>query len=98
MTTIFISSPFACDPTHPNAPTPIREEIMVRYFYTWTPLVIVVGTIVLLTIPYPALAVLTIASFLALKKLAWATSDCSSLVPEVAGKGEHLILDLGCGS
>ncbi len=45
---------------------------MVRYFYAWTPLVIVVGTIVFLTIPYLALAVLTIVSFLALKKLAWA--------------------------
>jgi hypothetical protein len=55
-----------------NAPTPIREEIMVRYFYAWTSLVIVVGTIVFLTIPYLALAVLTIVSLVALKKLAWA--------------------------
>jgi hypothetical protein len=46
-------------------------EIMVRYFYAWTPLVIVVGTIVFLTIPYLALALLTIVSLVALKKLAW---------------------------
>ena len=43
---------------------------MVRYFYAWTPLVIVVGTIVFITIPYLALAVLTIVSFLALARLA----------------------------
>jgi hypothetical protein len=45
---------------------------MVRYFYAWTPLVILVGTMVFLTIPYLALAVLTIVSLVALKKLAWA--------------------------
>ena len=38
----------------------------------WTPLVIVVGTIVFLTIPYLALAVLTIVSLVALARLAWA--------------------------
>lgn len=42
---------------------------MVRYFYAWTPLVIVVGTIVFLTIPYLALAVLTIVSLVAVGRL-----------------------------
>ena len=34
---------------------------MVRYFYAWTPLVIVAGTIVFLTIQYLALAALCLA-------------------------------------
>ena len=45
---------------------------MVRYFYAWTPLVIVVGTVVLLFIPYLALIALMIVSLVALAALAWA--------------------------
>jgi hypothetical protein len=44
---------------------------MVRYFYAWTPLV-VVGTFALLSIPYLALIALMIASLAALAALAWA--------------------------
>jgi hypothetical protein len=45
---------------------------MVRYFYAWTPLVIVVGTAVLLTSPYLALIALMVVSLGALAALAWA--------------------------
>jgi hypothetical protein len=45
---------------------------MVRYFYAWTPLVIVGGTVVLLTIPYLALIALMVVSLVAVTTLAWA--------------------------
>jgi hypothetical protein len=45
---------------------------MVRYFYAWTPLVIVVGTAVLLTTPYLALIALMLVSLAALAALTWA--------------------------
>jgi hypothetical protein len=47
---------------------------MVRYFYAWTPLVIV-GTVVLLSMPWLGLIALMIApiiAFVALAALAWA--------------------------
>jgi hypothetical protein len=47
---------------------------MVRYFYAWTPLVIV-GTVVLLSLPWLGLIALMIASLVALvalAALAWA--------------------------
>ena len=45
---------------------------MVSYFSAWTPLVIVVGTAVLLTNAYLALIALMIVSLVALAALAWA--------------------------
>ncbi len=45
---------------------------MVSYFFAWTPLVIVVGTLVLLTNAYLALIALMIVSLVALAALAWA--------------------------
>jgi hypothetical protein len=45
---------------------------MVRYFYAWTPLVIV-GTVVLLSLPYLGLIALVIYALVALAALAWAT-------------------------
>ena len=45
---------------------------MVRYFYAWTPLAIVAGTAVLLTIPWLALIALMVVSLAALAALAWA--------------------------
>jgi hypothetical protein len=45
---------------------------MVRYFYAWTPLVIVFGTLVLLTSPYLALIALMVISVAAVAALAWA--------------------------
>ena len=44
---------------------------MVRYFYAWTPL-IVVGTVVLLSLPWLGLLALMIVSLVALGTLAWA--------------------------
>jgi hypothetical protein len=43
---------------------------MVRYFYAGTPVVIVFGTAVILTIPYLALLVLLVVSLVALAALA----------------------------
>ena len=45
---------------------------MVSYFFTWTPVVIVVGTVVLLTNAYLALIALMIVSLVALAALTWA--------------------------
>ena len=45
---------------------------MVRYFYAWTPVVIVVGTVILLTNAYLALIALMIVSLVALAALTWA--------------------------
>jgi hypothetical protein len=48
---------------------------MARYFYAWTPAVVVVATTVILTIPYLALIVFVLvllAAFAALGALAWA--------------------------
>jgi hypothetical protein len=45
---------------------------MVRYFYAWTPLVIVGGTAVVLTIPYLALIALMVVALATLAALAWA--------------------------
>jgi hypothetical protein len=44
---------------------------MVRYFYAWTPLV-VVGTVVLLALPWLGLIALVIVSLALLAALAWA--------------------------
>jgi hypothetical protein len=44
---------------------------MVRYFYAWTPLAVVVGTGVLLTSPWLALVALMVVSLGALAALAW---------------------------
>jgi hypothetical protein len=55
-----------------TAPTPIREgNIMVRYFYAWTPLVIL-GTIVLLALPWLGLIALVVVSVVALPAFALA--------------------------
>jgi hypothetical protein len=45
-------------------------QIMVRYFYAWTPLVIV-GTVVLLSLPWLGLIALMIFALVALAALAW---------------------------
>jgi hypothetical protein len=45
---------------------------MVRYFYAWTPLVVVFGAVILLTIPFLALIALMIVSLVAVAALAWA--------------------------
>ena len=47
-------------------------QIMVRYFYAWTPIV-AVGTIVLLSLPWLGLIALMLVSLVALGTLAWAT-------------------------
>jgi hypothetical protein len=53
-----------------NARNPIQEEeIMVRYFYAWSPLVIV-GTVVFLSLPWLGLIALLIVSLVALAALA----------------------------
>ena len=44
---------------------------MVRYFYAWTPLVIV-GTVVLLSMPWLGLIALMIVALVVLSALAWA--------------------------
>ena len=45
---------------------------MVRYFYAWVPFVVVVGTAVLLTIPYLALIALLVVALVVPAVFAWA--------------------------
>jgi hypothetical protein len=45
---------------------------MVSYFFTWTPVVIVLGTLVLLTNAYLVLIALMLVALAALAALAWA--------------------------
>ena len=46
--------------------------VMVRYFYVWTPVVVVFGTAILLTIPYLALIALVVVLLAVLATVAWA--------------------------
>jgi hypothetical protein len=56
-----------------DAPTPIQGgQIMFRYLYAWTPVVIVVGTLVVLSSSILALIVLLALSLAAVAALAWA--------------------------
>src|SRR5213592_4090012 len=52
-----------------NAPAPDGGQIMVRYFYAWTPLVIL-GTVVLLSMPWLGVIALMIVALVALVMLA----------------------------
>jgi hypothetical protein len=45
---------------------------MVRYFYAWTPLVVVFGTVILLSSPYLALIVLMLVTLGVVAALVWA--------------------------
>jgi hypothetical protein len=57
---------------------------MVRYFYAWTPLVIV-GTVVLLSLPYLGVFALMILSLVALVALA-ALAGATVFVPYMLGR------------
>jgi hypothetical protein len=59
---------------------------MVSYFFTWTPVVIVLGTLVLLTNAYLVLIALMLVALAALAALAWAMSHCRtcSVAPSIA--------------
>jgi hypothetical protein len=61
---------------------------MVRYFYAWTPLVIVVGTFVLLS-PYLALVALLAVSFVALGAFAWAIVSVLDLLSRAISRLWH---------
>jgi hypothetical protein len=53
---------------------------MVRYFYAWTPLVIVFGTATLLAVPYLALIALMVVSLVVLAALARAIASVLHLL------------------
>jgi hypothetical protein len=59
-------------------------QIMVRYFYKWTPLVIV-GTVVLLSLPWLGLIALVVFSLVALAALA-ALGGAIVFVPYMLGR------------
>jgi hypothetical protein len=64
---------------------------MVKYFYAWTPFVIV-GTVVLLTLPYLglfALLVVLLLPLVALASLAWAVVFVSSMLSRAASGRWH---------
>jgi hypothetical protein len=59
---------------------------MVRYFYAWTPLVIVVGTLVLVTIPELALIALMIVALGALVALARSIVSVPSMLSRAVSR------------
>jgi hypothetical protein len=72
-----------------NAPTPIKEgQIMVRYWFAWTPLVIV-GTIVVLALPWLGLIALMILSLVALAAFAWAIVYVPYMLIRAIGRRWH---------
>jgi hypothetical protein len=62
---------------------------MVRYFYAWTPLVIVFGTLVLLTSPYLALIALMIVAIVTLAALAWAIVGVALMLSRAISRRWH---------
>jgi hypothetical protein len=62
---------------------------MVRYFYAWTPLVIVFGTVILLSIPYLALIALMIVALAALAALAWAIASVTHVLSRAISRRWH---------
>jgi hypothetical protein len=62
---------------------------MVRYFYAWTPLVIVFGTVILLSIPYLALIALMIVALVALAALAWAIASVTHILSWAVSRRWH---------
>ena len=62
---------------------------MVRYFYAWTPLVIVFGTVILLSIPYLALIALMIVALAALAALAWAIASVTQVLSRAISRRWH---------
>jgi hypothetical protein len=62
---------------------------MVRYFYAWTPLVIVVGTTVVLTIPYLALIALMIVALAVPAGLVWAIVSVFQMLGRAIGRRGH---------
>jgi hypothetical protein len=72
-----------------KAPTPIQEEqIMARYFYAWTPLVIV-GSIIFLSLPWLGLIALLILSLVALAALAAAVVLVPYMIGQAIGRRWH---------
>jgi hypothetical protein len=62
---------------------------MVRYFYVWTPFVIVAGTAVLAASPYLALIALMIGALGLLAGLTWAIVWASLLLSRTIGHHRH---------
>jgi hypothetical protein len=62
---------------------------MVRYFYGWTPLVIV-GTLLLLAIPWLGLIAFMIVSLVALAALAWAIVFVPYMVSRAISRRWHM--------
>jgi hypothetical protein len=65
--------------------------MLVRYFYTWTP-VVLVGTVVLLSLPWLGLIALVMAAFAALAALttlAWAIVVAPLAVGRAIGRRSH---------
>jgi hypothetical protein len=79
-------------PNRENTPTRIRGgKIMVRYFFAWTPLV-VVGTVILLSLPWLGLIALMIAALAALAAIAalvWAIVAAPLAVGRAIGHRWH---------
>jgi hypothetical protein len=61
---------------------------MVRYFYAWTPLVIV-GAVVILSLPWLGLIALVIVSLAPLAALAWATVFVPHLLSRAISRRWH---------
>lgn len=63
---------------------------MVRYWYSWAPLVIV-GTVVVLSLPWLGLIALVIVALVALAALAWAIVFLPYLLSRAIGRRWHIL-------
>ena len=62
---------------------------MVRYFYAWTPLVVVFGTVILLSSPYLALIVLLLVTLAVVAALVWAIAAVPVLLSRAIRRRWH---------
>lgn len=62
---------------------------MVRYFYAWTPLGIVFGTVILLSIPYLAVIALMLIALVLLAALAWVIVSATLTVSGAISRRWH---------
>lgn len=62
---------------------------MVRYFYAWTPLVVVFGTVILLSSPYLALIVLMLVTLGVVAALVWAIAAVPVLLSRAIRRRRH---------
>ena len=62
---------------------------MVRYFYAWMPIVVVLGTVVLLSSPYLALIALLLVALAAMAAIAWSVVAVPYMLARAVSRRWH---------